>query len=512
MYFMEPEPLIFFQIPSLYLYLTRSQYDWNFTSKIDSDAGYGLKTREIMHTCGRVLGGGSSINYMYYTRGCPGDYDSWAELSKDPTWNYKNNLPYFKKSERLLSEKILKSRYRLYHGTKGFLGVTREDRPEIKKYLEAFGELGNDILLDINGERSLGYTPQMYTIAEGKRQTTAFTNLGKNKHRKNLYVIKNTVVTQILFDEYNNAIGVKAVTENNKTVTIKARREVIVSAGAINTPKLLMLSGIGPKEHLESLNINVRSDLPVGRNFQDHWLLTLTFKMEKTENIPEPGNPHQTPLPVFTGYVTVNKSKSCADYVTYNVPAPRDSEGPLASCTFSMRYKDYLCQNMYDACKGRNTMLSVLSLQHPKSRGQINLQTNNPMDPLSISNGLFSDERDLEDMTTYVEDFVRVVNTTYFRSVKSEIVDMKIKECADWEFGSRNYWKCYVRSLTVSSLHYIGTASLGSVVDSKLRVFNVNRLRVADASVMPSTISGNPNVVVIMIAEHLADFLKDDHH
>ncbi|CAH2106621.1 unnamed protein product [Euphydryas editha] len=503
--------LIIFQIPSLYPYLPGTKYDWNLTSSIESDAGYGLKTREIYHTCARVLGGGSSINYMYYMRGCPGDYDSWAKLSKDPTCDFSNILPYFIKSERLLSEKILKSRYRLYHGTKGFLGVTRENRPEIDKYLEAFGELGNDILLDINGERTLGYTPQLYTIAEGWRQTTAFVNLGKNKHRENLYVLKRTVVRRILFDEYNNAIGVEAMTENQKIITIKAKREVIVSAGAINTPKLLMLSGIGPREHLESLKINIRSELPVGRNFQDHWLLLLSFIMEKTENTTEPGDPHQLPYPIITGHVTLNKSKSCADYQTYNSIVPRDSPGPLVGCAFNFRYKNYLCQNMYDAGKGRNTMMSVFSLLHPKSRGKVTLQTNNPMDPPNISNGLFSDERDVEDMTTYLEHFVRVVNTTYFRKVKSEIVDIKIRECAGRKFGSKDYWKCFVRSMTTSSLHFIGTASLGSVVDSKLRVFKVNRLRVADASIMPSHVSGNPNAVVLMIAEKLADFVKEEH-
>ncbi|XP_047529743.1 ecdysone oxidase-like [Vanessa atalanta] len=498
-------------VPVLYPYLSNSQYDWNITSVIEPNAGNGRKTKEFNLVCARVLGGGSSINYMMYVRGCPGDYYPWARLSNDSNWAYANNLPYFIKSERMVSEEILQSPYRLYHGTKGFLGITRENRPETKKYLQAFEELGYDILFDVNGKQSLGYTLQLNTIAEGIRQTTAYTNLGANKHRNNLYVLKRTVVTQILFDENNNAIGVKALTQDSKSITLKAKREVIVSSGSINTPKLLMLSGIGPKEHLESHNIKVMSALPVGLNYQDHWLLQLSFKMEKSELPANPIKSYQTPFPVVTGYVKLNKTKSCAEYQTVNTIVPNDPEGPPLSCTFNFRYKDNICQNLYEASKGRNTMETALILLHPKSRGQITLRSSNPLDPPNVFTGIFSDKRDLEDYTSYVEDFVKVVNTTYFKSVQSEIIDLKLPECTDWTFGSREYWRCYVQTMATTSLHFIGTASLGSVVDSKLRVLNVNRLRVADASVMPSQTSGNPNAVVIMIAEKLADFVKQEH-
>ncbi|XP_046959710.1 ecdysone oxidase-like [Vanessa cardui] len=488
-----------------------SMYDWNITSVVEPNAGNGRKAKEFNLVCGRVLGGGSSINYMMYVRGCPGDYYPWARLSNDSNWAYPNVLPYFIKSERLLSEEILQTPYRLYHGTKGFLGVTRENRPETKKYLQAFKELGHDILIDVNGKQSLGYTLQLNTIAEGIRQTTAYTNLGENKHRKNLYVLKHTVVTQILLDENNNAIGVKAFTHNNKSITLKAKREVIVSSGSLNTPKLLMLSGIGPKEHLESHNIKVRSSLPVGLNYQDHSLILLSFKMEKSDLPAKPRTSSQTSYPIVTGYVTLNKTKPCAEYQAVNTILPKDSESPLHLCTFNLRYKNKICQNLYEAGKGRNTMMTMLILLHPKSRGRITLRSSNPMDPPKVFTGIFSDKRDLEDYTSYVEDFVKVVNTTYFKSVQSEIIDLKLSECTDWTFGTREYWRCYVKTLATTSLHFIGTASLGSVVDSKLRVLNVNRLRVADASVMPLQISGNPNVVVIMIAEKLADFVKQEH-
>ncbi|XP_050346287.1 ecdysone oxidase-like [Nymphalis io] len=498
-------------VPALFPYLSYSQYDWNISSVIESNAGNGRKSKEFNIGCGRVLGGGSSINNMYYVRGCSGDYNRWSLLSNDISWAYDNVLPYFIKSERLVNKEILNSRYRLYHGTKGFLGITRESRPVTNKYLQAFEELGNEILLDVNGKQSVGYTLQLFTIAEGIRQTTAYTNLGANKHRKNLHVLKQTTVTKILFDENNNAIGVKAITNNNKTITLRAKREVIISSGAINTPKLLMLSGIGPKEHLKSHNINVRSNLPVGLNYQDHSLLLLSFKMEKSEFPTKPPNPKQLQFPIVAGYVKLNKTNTCADYQALNMIVPNDSEGPLQSCTFNFRYKDYLCQNLYEAGKDRNTMLTVLILLHPKSRGRITLSSSNPVDPPNVLTGIFSDIRDLEDYTSYVEDFIKVVNTTYFRSVQSEIVDLKLRECVDLTFGSREYWRCYVKTMATTSLHFIGTASLGSVVDSKLRVLNVNRLRVADASVMPSHISGNPNAPVIMVAEKLADFLKQEH-
>ncbi|CAH2106859.1 unnamed protein product [Euphydryas editha] len=497
--------------PSLFPYLSATKNDWNFTSVNDHRTAQSHRNNALNLTAGHVLGGSSSVNYMFYVRGCETDYEQWAKAANDSSWNYNSIYPFFIKSERLESEEILNSEFRNYHGVNGFLGVTRGDTEGTQKYLEAFKELGHQILFDINGKSKLGYTIPLLTIANGMRQTTAYTNLGVNKERPNLHVMKKTLVTEILFDKDNNAIGVQSLTDNNKLITIKAKKEVIISAGAINTPKLLMLSGIGPKNHLKSLNIKVRSDLPVGMNYQDHTYVLSAIKMEKSQGESPPRDPHKFPLPSFVGYVARNASDICPHYQVIHLIFSNDSEEPYQLCAFNYNFDEYICQNLLAAGRGRNLLIAYINLLHPKSRGRISLRSTNPMDPPIIRAGTFSDERDLEDQASYIEEYVKVLNTTYFKNVSAEFVDFGLTECKELPFFSKEYWRCHVEAMTSSMYHYSGTCSMGSVVDSQLRVLNVKRLRVGDASVIPYLPSANTNVPVIMIAEKLSDMIKQSH-
>ncbi|XP_072931587.1 ecdysone oxidase-like [Epargyreus clarus] len=498
-------------LPPLFPYLQHTEVDWNFTNVPVEGMFQCRREKTINLTSGHVLGGGSSINFLFYVRGCPADYNPWADAANDSSWGYKGLLPYFIKSERLEDTEVLNSRYRRYHGTKGFLGVTRESDPKIYKYMEAFKELGNPILLDINGDRSLGYTPQMFTIADGYRQSTAYSILAQHKTNPNLKVLKHTLVTKILFDENNNAIGVRATTEDNKEITLRARKEVIVSAGAINTPKLLMLSGIGPKDHLQSLNIPVRIDLPVGTNLQDHAAIPLFFKMEESSEPPPPLNPHKFPFPVFTGYVALNKSRKCPTYQALNFLVPAGSKSPLEICIFNFGLYFNICQRVYEGGKKRNTMFTTLSLLNPESRGYVLLRSSDPRAPPLIDVGHLRQKRDLELLVDSAMNFVEVLNTSYFNSVNSEFVDLKLPTCVGLKYMSREWWRCYVGCMILSIYHYSGTAALGAVVDGELRVRGAGRLRVVDASVMPRLVGANINPAVIAIAEKAADIIKKDN-
>ncbi|XP_050346434.1 ecdysone oxidase-like [Nymphalis io] len=502
------DPPIESVLPGMFSYLPRTKYDWNYTSVNDNRTAQTHTSKSLNLTSGHVLGGGSSMNYMFYVRGCPDDYDSWAKVVNDSSWNYNEVYPFFIKSERLENKEILNSQYRHFHGVNGFLGVTRgEDREQTRKYLGAFRELGHRVLLDINGKSRLGYTIPLFTIANNMRQTTAYTNLGRNKHRTNLHVLKKTFVTKILFDENNNAIGVKALTEDDKLITIKANREVIITAGAINTPKLLMLSGIGPKNHLQSLNIKVRSDLPVGMNYQDHPITFAAIKMEKSQTQPPPSDPHK-PLPSFVGYVALNDSSTCPDYQALHFIFPSNSELPYQLCIFNFGFDKTVCQNLIKASKNRIILLANVSVLRPKSRGRVLLRSTNPKDSPIVHAKIFSDETDLTNLASYLEDYLKVLNTTYFMDVNAEFVDLELEQCKGLRFGSTEYWKCYIECTILTMCHYSGTCAMGSVVDSQLRVFNVNRLRVGDTSVMPRITSGNTNVPAIMIAEKLSHMIK----
>ncbi|CAH0719716.1 unnamed protein product, partial [Brenthis ino] len=497
-------------LPGLFSTLPHTRYDWNFTSVNDNRTAQDHTIKTLNLTSGHVLGGGSSVNYMMYVRGCPRDYDSWAKVGGDYSWNYTNIFKYFLKSENLKDPSILNSEYRKYHGTTGFLGMTREDRNVTKQYLKAFEEVGHKILFDVNGEEQLGYTLPLFTIADGIRQSTAVKNLQANKHRPNLHVLKLTLVTEILF-ERNIAIGVKAVTETNDIIIIKARKEIVISAGAINSPKLLMLSGIGPRKHLKSFNISVKSNLPVGYNYQNHVVVISAFKMESTNISSQSPNLHKFPLPLIVGYAALNKSEYCPTYQVFNLIESKGSSSSSELCNFNFGIKESICNKFLTAAQDRNLLFAILNILQPRSRGRVLLKSVNPRDPPLVITNIFADERDLEDLTDYMIDYIKVLNSTYFKSVKAELVDVELERCPKFDISDRAYWKCYVQSMMFSMYHYAGTCALGEVVDSKLRVHNIERLRVADASIMPSITSGNTNAPVIMIAEKLADIVKEAH-
>ncbi|XP_068632081.1 ecdysone oxidase-like [Battus philenor] len=492
------------------LHLTpRSRLDWNYTSETTQYTQC-HKGRVLHHPSGKVLGGSSSINYMFYGRGSEFDYQMWASVTNDTAWSWYSAFPYFLKSERLEDPITYNSPYRDNHGTNGYLGVTREASTEIFKYLESFRESGKLETFDVNGNETMGYTHQMYTIAGGARQTAAFAYLTPVRNRSNLHVLKNSLATKVLFDNNNHAIGVEAITEHNETLVLKASREVILSAGAFNTPQLLMLSGIGPEEHLRLLNINVRSNLPVGYNLQDHPFALLAIKGEKSGAPPPRADPHNFPLPTFTGYVALNRAQLNPDYQSINFAVPGDSPMPHKFCSLNFGFKNDICQILKSAVRGRKSVLSLINLLHPKSRGRVMLRSGSPRDPPLIYSGLFSDESDIEDLVSYIKDFTSVMNTTYFKEMKAQLLDLTGTRCIGYKLWSREYWRCYVTCMVGTMHDYSGTCALGLVVDSRLRVRGVRRLRVVDASIMPSLVGGNILAPVVMIAEKAADLIKGD--
>ncbi|XP_041978637.1 glucose dehydrogenase [FAD, quinone]-like [Aricia agestis] len=473
--------------PSLYTYLARTAYDWNLTSEEEGSAHCAASARFPL-TSGRVLGGGSSLNYLFYVRGAPADYDAWAAAAGDRAWAWPALLPYFLRSESLRSEALLCSPAARYHGTAGFHGVTREARPEAVRYLRAFGEL-HDVLPDINGDRSLGYTLQLYSIANGVRQTTAYTNLARCKGRTNLHVLKHTVVTEILFDELNNAVGVKTVVGGDRVVTLRARREVVVSAGALNTPKLLMLSGVGPRDHLESLNITVRSDLPVGHNYNDHILTYVGITLDDFNATAHPIDPTAQPFPTFAGYVALNSSQKYPDYQTFNHVIPSNSTGAYHSCAVSLSQDPEICENFLRAGKEKTTIFTAIALLHPKSRGRVSLRSADPADPPRVCTGTFAHEDDAETLARAAQDHLRVLDTAEFRRLNASLVDLRLRGCGAADARSREYWRCHVRRARSTMFHYSGTCALGAAQDH-LRVLDTAEFRRLNASLVDLRLRG----------------------
>ncbi|KAJ8716996.1 hypothetical protein PYW08_005395 [Mythimna loreyi] len=504
------DPPIESVIPAFIPFLKKTPVDWDYRTEDDGYSQQFHKNKGVELTRGKMLGGSSSNNFMAYTRGNPHDFDNWAKITGDDSWNWNNVLPYFMKSEKLVDRLLLDSDAGVFHGTDGYLGTTRYYNDEALKYFEAFHEIGHNIVLDTNGNTPLGYTENMFNIAGGIRQSTAQSFLNPIKNHPNLFVLKNTLVSKILFDEDRNAIGVEAILANNETVSFKANKEVIVSGGAINTPQLLMLSGIGPKEHLDSLGIPVISDLPVGQALQDHVIVLMAHTMGKSPP-PKPIDPTKFSYPLIMGYATLNNNQDFQDYYQtinfiLNEPTPM-----LQFCSFYYSFNDEICDALYKGSLGKEVFFSLITLTYPESRGKILLRSRNPTEQPLIYTGYYSNDIDLDKHVMYLQDFLKVQDTEFFKSAQADLIIPEACGCSDL-YLSHEYWRCYALCMMVSGYHYSASCPMGVVVDSRLNVFGVKRLRIADASIMPKIVGANTNAATIMIGEKAADFIKEDHY
>lgn len=489
--------------------------DWDYYTMNDGVTGRGHDTGTVHQTSGKMLGGSSSVNYMFYVRGNKADYHEWAALGNEG-WDWDSVLPYFKKSERLNSVRIAKSESSSLHGTRGYLGVSRPAwKKQTEKYFQAFRELGHNTLEDINGHEQLGYSVPSYTI-DKLRQSTAFAFITPIKDRPNLFILKNTVARKVILDG-KRAVGVEVQESSGDIKTVKAGREIILSAGAVNSPHLLMLSGIGPKDHLEEMGIKTLLDSPnVGANLQDHIIVPVMLTGENSttlsiaDDIEALRNMNRFPASTIMGHAALLKNQTFPDYQVTAFPFKRGTIFPTLMCSNIFRWNDETCIALADSTD-RETLFALITFLHPKSRGKVRLKSNDPRDKPLIFADHFSNREDVTKYARCLADYTSVVNTKYFKDVESKIVDLNVEQCRSVPFASQEYWECYVLNLVASQYHLSGTCAMGGVVDSRLLVKGVEGLRVADASVMPKIVSGNTYAAVVMIAEKAADMIKVDN-
>ncbi|XP_063618707.1 ecdysone oxidase-like [Cydia splendana] len=501
------DPPVESQLPGLYYYIIGSRLDWNYQTVNDGYSSQAHKNKSIKLTRGKMLGGSSSANLMLHVRGNPEDFNSWARNS--PGWGWDTALKYFIKSENMKDDKIMNSRFRKFHGTGGPMGVTRKSDPERNQlYFNAFRELGYEILLDANSDKQLVFSEGQYIVADGVRQSTATAFLGPISHRPNLHVLKYTLVTKVIMDGVT-AVGVEALTDAGKTITIKANKEVILSAGAINTPQILMLSGIGPRKHLKEFDIDVIADLPVGENLHDHITAPVYFTAERSEPEDAPLDLHGVGATI-TGYVSLDKSKAVPDYQVSAYPTDSGKDA-LWYCGSVYHLDDEVCDALDKALAGFKSLFTEINLIQPVSRGHVRLLSKDPTHPPEIYLGYYKNDTDLDIHARSIQDYLRVLNTTSLKRIGVKVVDLQLKGCAGVIFGSHDYWRCYAREIACTVWHPVGSTAMGLVVDPRLRVRRSARLRVVDAGVMPTITSGNTNAPVAMIAEHAADIIKEDH-
>lgn len=519
-----------FQIPGWYFAMQSTLADWDYHVEESETSCRGFR-----HGChwprGKMLGGSHGINAMVYFRGNPADYDNWADMG-NPTWDWESVLKYFKKSESNQNVSFVNYQNGKYHGNDGPLSIdayhTLNDSRQF--ILDAAREMGYEYLEDINADKYIGFGSVQGTIRNGERLTTAKAYLIPAKNRKNLDVIKHAHVTRVIIDDRNRATGVEFVYKKIHQMEAHATREVIVSAGAINTPQLLMLSGIGMEHHLNQFKIPVKQNLAVGENLQDHVIVPLILSfpgLSEEENIPNVADEFYNYLMHRSGPLggiglvsllglvdTVNQTGQYPDIELQYFNFKAKSTKLEITLKEHIQFKENIANGILKANAESETSILYVELLRPDSTGFVALKNLNPFDKPKIQPNYLGDQRDVDTLLRGIRFQQKLIVTKTFQKVGIEMVRLPLDDCDRMVYDSDEYWKCYMSYMASTVYHPMGTAKMGpkndpnAVVDSELKVYGVTGLRVIDASVMPKMVSANINAGTIMIAEKGADFIK----
>lgn len=510
--------------------MQKSKYDWQYHIEVSDKASLASPNGTYWPR-GKMLGGSSSINAMMYIRGNRKDYDDWAAMG-NPGWSYRDVLKYFKKSEdnRMADEG---PNYAAFHGKGGPLKVDSffSFDPIRDMLMEVYKEAGHNLIEDANMEEQMGFTFMQGTVDRGRRYSTATAFLAPAKDRKNLHVIKNAHVTDVLINTKGVARGINFMIGDQKLKAM-ANYEIILSAGAIGSPHILLNSGVGPKEHLEKIGIKVKADLPVGRNLQDHAIVWVPLKLHKSTAQPLPpsdleddifmylmsgiGGLSHMGLLDFTGFVnTLNKTADFPDIQIHNFQYRMGEEKRLNMVLDKYGFNDRVRKSILSGIQGSELLMVMVVLMKPKSVGKIELRSKDPLEKPYIYGNYLGEQADVDTFVRGVNVVKRMIHTKTARLHEVEILQVDLPDCAEIGFDKPGYWECYVRQMTSTVYHPTSSCKMGpatdpeAVVDPELKVHGVQRLRVIDASIMPDVISGNTNAPTIMIAEKASDLIKN---
>jgi len=458
-----------------------------------------LNNRRIPVPRGHVVGGSGSINGMVYFRGQPQDFDEWAAQG-NAGWSYRDVMPYF-----LASENNESFRGSPYHATGGPMNVkfVAKPNPMTKAFLAAMESLGERRCDDFNGPNPEGYGPRQGTLLNGRRVSTATAYLQPASRRDNLKLITDALVLRVLI-EGGRATGVE-ISIGGTTRRILARREVVVSGGAINSPQILMLSGIGNGETLRGLGIDVKHHLPaVGENYHDHLAVAVLLEMKNTESYGISLRAAPRGLMNLIEYALWRTGPLSSNVFETN--AFVRTAGGLSRPDIQMVFQSARRNtNTFPFPLGHGFAFSAVNL-YPKSRGRIALASPDPREHPIIDPNLLGDERDMAPMVRGVQLGRRIANTAAF--ARYEAVEVQPGLAVQGEEAIAEY----VRRAAGTVHHPCGSCRMGvddaSVVDPQLRVHGIVGLRVVDASVFPSVVGGNTNPAVVMVAEKASDLMR----
>jgi len=488
-------PLI--HVPAGFAKLTSGPYDWGLSSTPQKHCD----DRVIALAQGKVIGGGGSINAQVFTRGARQDYDAWSSQYGCEGWAAKDVEKYFLRSEgnvRLSAP---------YHGTDGPLGVSdlANPHPLTQAFVKAGQEYGLPYNSDFNGADQFGVGYYQTTTRNGRRCSAAVGYLKPARRRPNLTVLTGTQVARVTLNG-NRATGVDLVVGDARIRHVRATREVIISSGAYNSPKLLMLSGIGDPEALEAAGVEVRHALPgVGRNLHDHCDLDIIYELNEYQSMDRFERVRPATAKAGLEYLAFRKGPLASTVVEGGA----FSYGNPDEATPDLQFHFLPAAGVEAGVGGVRTGYGVTLNSYfvrPRSRGSVRLRSRNPLDAPLIDPNFLADDHDVEMSIEGVRQSRELMSQpSMVRHIKAEHL------AGGAALETKDDYVRFVRAHGRTSYHPVGSCAMGvgddAVVSSTLEVYGLTGLRVVDASVMPQIVSSNTQAPTVMIAEKAADLI-----
>lgn len=523
----EPTPMMY--IPFFAPFSANASNSWQYYTTEQKNACLGFDGHRAPMTQGKVLGGTSGINSMSFVRGNKNDFDSWETVYHAEGWNYTSVLEYFKQIERF-NITDANSTYS-YHG---FSGETPVNYPKFYSnlshvFLNACNESGYEYI-DYNAKTGPGYSRLQSNTENGVRMSayTCFLQHSWPKFKK-LHISKSSTATKIIFDNETKATGVE-FTRNGQKMNVSVGREVIVSAGAIGSPKLLMLSGIGPADHLTERQIKVVADLPVGKNLQDHVVFLGLVVTTNKDEIGLDGIDSTKLLEYMknhTGLLTLPGAYEALLFLSSSDNSgpeePPDIKLALTAVFPSplIQQSAHVTSEFYKAfyepliTQNKTGFMNTITMVQPESRGTVKLNDTDVNGPPLIDPAMLSVQSDVERTVKGVLKVMKLFQQRSMLDIGAKIHNGTHPQCNHLPMWSEDYVRCFLNHSGFPSMHVCCTCRMGNdskaVVDARLRVRGgVKGVRVVDASVMPRITSGNTHAPVLMIGAKAASMILED--